>query len=199
MKNHPSVKCNLHITEKYSQPSVDVLAKFPQYTNIVICRYFHGIGEWQIEGLHGLVGDPIEWWPMPEIGTGISDEKRYSSLTTTSPSRINACVSKFEGITDEQLAAMPCTVNQMAILINLCQATITEMVNAHGNLQYMQATKSMSSGEDVQLNQAHVRMYEAVSRGKELIYGGAFTYGNDGPDEPDGPWAEGWAERSGKS
>lgn len=49
--------------------SADVMTFGP--FGLRVGRYYHGIGEWQVDGVHS--SDPllvVEWWPLPEIGTG---------------------------------------------------------------------------------------------------------------------------------
>lgn len=108
--------------------------------------------------------------------------------------RLVDCANKFTGITDEQLAVMPCTVAQMAALITKCQMTISDLVIAHDRLRYMQATRSMSDGEDKARAAAKVQLMTALNNARMLL-----NSEPDGPNEEDGPWADGWAERSGKS
>lgn len=50
--------------------SVDVLVRLKTFHDIMIGRYIHGIGEWQVDGVHGTTNNVIEWWPFPEFGTG---------------------------------------------------------------------------------------------------------------------------------
>lgn len=69
--NFPPIKENLHDLEKEAKPSVDVLDKTPRFTNIMTGRYIHGAEAWQVDGVHSAGGiEVVEWWPMPEIGTG---------------------------------------------------------------------------------------------------------------------------------
>lgn len=68
--NLPVLRDDLRGFEKAAGLSVDVLVKAEKWGNIMIGRYIHGLGEWQ---LNNVSGDPpviTEWWYVPEIGTG---------------------------------------------------------------------------------------------------------------------------------
>jgi len=65
----PKIKQDMHWSERAANPSVDVLVKVDRIEGLSIGRYFHGIGKWQIVGFHGD-WDVVEWWDLPESGTG---------------------------------------------------------------------------------------------------------------------------------
>lgn len=65
----PPVKGELELFEKWSRPSVDVLVRVEGLAGVHAGRYFHGAEKWQINHAHGD-WKVLEWWPMPEPGTG---------------------------------------------------------------------------------------------------------------------------------
>jgi hypothetical protein len=67
----PEIKEGLADFEKTAGISVDVIARVEGHKNLSIARYIHGTEEWQINGFHGFY-NVVEWWPLPEIGTGES-------------------------------------------------------------------------------------------------------------------------------
>jgi len=65
----PSVKKNLtHIVDIELQPSEDVIVHVENY-GLSVGRYYHKGEFWSV---NGMTGDfkVLEWWPLPEIGTG---------------------------------------------------------------------------------------------------------------------------------
>jgi len=48
---------------------VDVIVKAKGVKHLAVGRYFHELGEWQIDHFSGY-HEVTEWWPMPTEGTG---------------------------------------------------------------------------------------------------------------------------------
>lgn len=69
-KQLPPLRDDLRDFEIPSGTSVDVLVRPHNSKYITIGRYFHGLGEWQINNCSGQGWEVEEWWPMPVIGTG---------------------------------------------------------------------------------------------------------------------------------
>lgn len=67
MKNLPAQDTVLKANT--GRMSVKVLAKVKGFDWLMIARYSHAIDAWQVEGVGGWP-KVVEWWPMPEIGTG---------------------------------------------------------------------------------------------------------------------------------
>lgn len=65
----PPVRTDLRDFEKQAAMSVDVLVRLEGFRDKAIGRYIHGAEEWQINGCTGYF-KVLEWWPMPEDGTG---------------------------------------------------------------------------------------------------------------------------------
>jgi len=70
MKNLPPKADSHHWLDAAAKPSVVVLAKFQAFSNLVLCRYYYALKEWHIDGFHGSSPEPVEWWLLPETGTG---------------------------------------------------------------------------------------------------------------------------------
>lgn len=69
----PPVKDDLHISETLAKPSIDVLVRVDGFIVARAGRFFHGMGEWQIDGISGFYKPEkvSEWWYFPDFGTGI--------------------------------------------------------------------------------------------------------------------------------
>lgn len=69
----PPVKVELHDTERIARPSIDVLVRVDTFASALKGRFFHGLNQWQIDGIHGFYeADRVaEWWFLPDVGTGI--------------------------------------------------------------------------------------------------------------------------------
>ena len=81
MSTLPKLRDDLKEFERAAGISVDVLVLIESTHRPVTGRYLHGIGEWQVDHTSGYP-TVIEWWPLPEIGTGHSmvDEGDGGSL-----------------------------------------------------------------------------------------------------------------------
>ena len=66
----PPVKNNADKMDAFSGTTEWVLARFEGQVRPVFARYFHNIGNWQIDGVHGDFGHPVEWWDIPVVGSG---------------------------------------------------------------------------------------------------------------------------------
>lgn len=65
----PEKRDDLKDFEKAAGLSVDVIVSVKDFRCLYIGRYIYGIKQWQVNnwsGYHVI----IEWWPLPEIGTG---------------------------------------------------------------------------------------------------------------------------------
>ena len=71
MSTLPKLRDDLKEFEVAAGISVDVLVLIESTSRPVTGRYLHGIGEWQVDYTSGYP-TVIEWWPLPEIGTGQS-------------------------------------------------------------------------------------------------------------------------------
>lgn len=71
----PPVKAAPHPTEIDMQPSelVIVRVKYRDGDCMAIGRYLHAIDGWRVDGFSGDA-PVLEWWPMPDPGTGKSVE-----------------------------------------------------------------------------------------------------------------------------
>ncbi|GBO89190.1 hypothetical protein [Marinobacter salsuginis] len=67
----PDPKANPHPTEVEAQPSDNVIVRVESREGYAmdIGRYLHGIESWRVDGISGDA-PVVEWWPMPEPGTG---------------------------------------------------------------------------------------------------------------------------------
>ena len=52
-----------------SGKSVDVLVSLERVEGFQIGCYHHELGKWQVVGFNGD-WEVVEWWPLPEYGTG---------------------------------------------------------------------------------------------------------------------------------
>lgn len=66
----PELRPDLRDFEKLAGISVDVLVKVDGFECHSIGRYLHGLKEWQVNNVSGGPPKVIEWWPLPEFGTG---------------------------------------------------------------------------------------------------------------------------------
>lgn len=68
MKNlPPENKALISLSEEVK--SIRVLVRVKNSTVILFGVYSYALGKWRVQGFSGF-GKVVEWWPMPEIGTG---------------------------------------------------------------------------------------------------------------------------------
>jgi hypothetical protein len=66
----PEIRKDLREFEKQAGISVYVIVRVKGFKDHNIGRYLHGLEEWQVYGHGGEPPEVIEWWPLPEFGTG---------------------------------------------------------------------------------------------------------------------------------
>lgn len=66
----PEIKSDLREFEKEAGISVDVICRVAGFAGVWIGRYIHGCECWQVNGMSGDEPLVLEWWTLPEEGTG---------------------------------------------------------------------------------------------------------------------------------
>ena len=76
VRDYPEAERESRAFEIHAGLSDDVQFKLKQFTNVVRGRYIRSTDEWQVDGMSGSfpTSDVEEWWPIPQVGTGVKPQ-----------------------------------------------------------------------------------------------------------------------------
>lgn len=62
--------------DAHTQPSARVLVRPANLSGLWFGQYMHGLKKWRLDGVPSAIGiQVVEWWPLPDAGTGNNVEE----------------------------------------------------------------------------------------------------------------------------